>query len=78
MLNESFNEILRARRSTRDFLPAPIPADVLARVLSDAHCAPSWSNTQPYRIAIASGDVKDALASQLMALLYYHYIMKHC
>lgn len=68
MSQHSFDEILRARRSTRDFLSTPIPADVLTRVLADAHCAPSWSNTQPYRIAIASGAAKDTLAQQLTAL----------
>lgn len=48
--------VLRSRRSVRDFLADPIPADVLDAVLADACQAPSWSNTQPYRIAVASGD----------------------
>ena len=58
-------ELLRARRSVRDFRPEAIPAEVLDAVLADANCAPSWSNTQPYRIAIASGELKDRLAREL-------------
>ncbi len=59
--------LLRQRRSVRDFLPDPVPADLLAKVLADANWAPSWSNTQPYRIAIAQGTLRDRLATALAA-----------
>ncbi|QLQ24409.1 MAG: nitroreductase [Dechloromonas sp.] len=59
------SEIIRARRSVRDFLPDPIPPDLLDAVLADANWAPSWSNTQPYRIAIASGDLAQRLKGEL-------------
>jgi nitroreductase len=49
----------------RDFLATPIPEALLQSILADANQAPSWSNTQPYRIAIASGAVRDQLANQL-------------
>ncbi len=65
---KTFEEIIRTRRSTRDFLAEPIPPELLARVLADAQCAPSWSNTQPYLIAIASGAVRDTLAQKLTVL----------
>ena len=61
----SFSDLIRGRRSVRDFLPTPIPDTVLERVLADANQSPSWSNTQPYRIAIASGAVRDRLATEL-------------
>jgi nitroreductase len=68
---EDFFALIRQRRSVRDFLPRPIPADVLDAVLADANWAPSWSpkwsSTQPYRIAIASGDLRDKLARALTA-----------
>lgn len=57
--------IIRARRSVRDFLPDPIPSDLLDAVLADANWSPSWSNTQPYRIAIASGDLAQRLKGEL-------------
>ena len=59
------SQAIRARRSARDFLPTPIPQDLLNAVLQDANQAPSWSNTQPYRIAIASGPVRDRLQTEL-------------
>jgi nitroreductase len=60
-----FSALLQSRRSVRDFLPTPVPQDVLDAILADANAAPSWSNTQPYRVAIASGEVRDQLAQQL-------------
>ena len=60
--------LIRSRRSVRDFLPRPIPQDVLDAVLDDASWAPSWSNTQPYRFAVASGALRDDLAAELCGL----------
>lgn len=60
-------DLLRSRRSVRDFRPDPIPAALLDQVLADAHWSPSWSNTQPYRIAIAQGALRDRLAAELTA-----------
>ena len=57
----TLTDLIRSRRSVRDFLPDPIPQAVLEEVLADANWSPSWSNTQPYRIAIASGAIKDQL-----------------
>ncbi len=64
---DTLSTLIRSRRSVRDFLPTPIPEDVLNAVLSDANHAPSWSNTQPYRIAIATGPTRDKLAAELTA-----------
>jgi nitroreductase len=61
----TLSHAIRARRSIRDFLPTPIPQDVLDAVLQDANQSPSWSNTQPYRIAVASGAVRDRLQADL-------------
>lgn len=62
---DTLTRLLAARRSVRDFRPDPIPDAVLQAVLSDANQAPSWSNTQPYRIAIATGAVRDTLEQAL-------------
>lgn len=45
----------------RDFLPTPLPDDVLDGLLDDARHVASWSNTRPYCIAIASGSRLDRL-----------------
>ena len=62
-----FANLVRTRRSVRDFLPDAIAPELLDAVLSDANTSPSWSNTQPYRLAIASGDIKDKLKAELCA-----------
>jgi nitroreductase len=59
---------LEQRRSVRQFKPEPVPEDVLQACLDDARWAPSWSNTQPYRVAIATGALRDRLATELCAL----------
>ena len=60
-------ELLRQRRSVRDFRAEAISDAILDAVLADANCSPSWSNTQPYRIAIASEALRDKLAQKLTA-----------
>ena len=58
------SEFLASRRSTRDFLPDPIPAEILNKILEDALTAPSWSNTRPFKIAVAEGEVKDRISAE--------------
>jgi len=65
---ETLSQLIRTRRSVRDFLPQAIPEPLLNEVLADANWSPSWSNTQPYRIAIASGDVRVRLSKELCTL----------
>jgi nitroreductase len=57
--------LLRGRRSIRDFEPRPVPPELLRELLDEAVHAPSWSNTQPYRLAVATGPVRDRLAREL-------------
>ena len=64
---DQLTALIRQRRSVRDFVSTPIPNEVLYAVLDDANWSPSWSNTQPYRIAIASGPLRDQLAEELTA-----------
>lgn len=62
---DSLTSLLYTRRSVRDFQSTPIPESLLDEIIADANQAPSWSNTQPYRLAIASGAVRDRLAASL-------------
>jgi nitroreductase len=64
---DQFAEFAATRRSTRDFLPTPIPQDVLDEILRDAMSAPSWSNTKPILVAVASGEKRDRLSADFMA-----------
>jgi nitroreductase len=61
----TLSTLLRTRRSVRDFLPDPIDPAWIDAILDDARQSPSWSNTQPYRIAVATGAVRERLAREL-------------
>lgn len=60
--------LLEARRSVRQFKPDPVPDGLLRECLSAARWAPSWSNTQPYRVGVATGAVRDRISARLCAL----------
>ena len=62
--SEQISEFLASRRTTRDFLPDAIPQEKLDQILTDALTAPSWSNTRPFMIAIATGDSKDRISTE--------------
>lgn len=61
------SHFLASRRSTRDFLSTAIPQEVLDQILTDALTAPSWSNTRPFKVAVASGDVRDRISQEFLA-----------
>lgn len=58
-----------SRRSTRGFLPHQVPQDVMQHVFEIAQQAPSNCNTQPWKVFVASGEVKDRLRDQLVERL---------
>ena len=65
--SQQVSEFLASRRSTRDFLDKPIPQEVLDAVLKDALTAPSWSNTRPFKVAIATGEIKERISKDFLA-----------
>jgi nitroreductase len=65
---EQLAELLRSRRSVRDFKSDPIPEELLRKVLEDANWSPSWCNTHPYFLTIASGPAKDRIKVKLCEL----------
>lgn len=65
---DDFTAFISSRRSTRDFKPDAVPQELLDRVLSDAKWGASWTNTQPYFIAIASGEKRDRLSTAYLRL----------
>jgi len=60
-----FSDVIRARHSVRAFTDQPVSDDQLQALLAAATTAPSWSNTQPYQIAIARGKVLESLREEL-------------
>ena len=64
---EDFSQFLASRRSTRDFLTTPVPAEIVEQILKDSLTAPSWSNTRPFKVAVASGDVRDRISAEFLS-----------
>ena len=64
---ETFSDLATARHSVRDFRPDPVPSQVLDAILDDARQAPSWSNTRPFMVALATGERADRLRSAYIA-----------
>ena len=65
--SDDFSKFLASRRSTRDFLPTPIPQEVLDQILKDSLTAASWSNTRPFKVAVATGEVRDRISSEFLS-----------
>ena len=65
--SQALSEFLASRRSTRDFIrEKEIPQELLDTILGDAMTAPSWSNTRPFKIAVATGDVRDRISAEFL------------
>ncbi len=41
-------------------------ANVIDELITDGLTAPSWSNTRPYMVAVASGEVRDRISADLL------------
>ena len=62
------SEFLASRRTTRDFIKdMPVPQEILDQILTDALTAPSWSNTRPFKIAVATGEVRDRISAEFLS-----------
>lgn len=63
-------EALLKRHSTRSFTNEAIKPELLSSILDQAALSPSWSNTHPYKIAVAQG----AVIEELRDTLYQRYL----
>ena len=63
-------EAILARRSVRAFRPDPVARDVLAGILSGALHTPSWADSQPWEIYVASGETLEAIRAEYARALY--------
>ncbi|MFQ1004120.1 5,6-dimethylbenzimidazole synthase [Modestobacter sp. SSW1-42] len=60
---DAFHRVVAARRDVRRYRPDPVPADVLERVLTAAHAAPSVGHSQPWRfVVVTDPGVRDRAA----------------
>jgi nitroreductase len=64
---EDFSQFLASRRSTRDFLTTQVPPEIIEQILIDSLTAPSWSNTRPFKVAVASGEIRDRISTEFLS-----------
>jgi nitroreductase len=60
---------IKTRRSYRSYKSIPIPSELIDSVLEAAGRSPSFTNTQPWEIAVVSGAKKDDLSRVLCGLV---------
>ncbi|MED5230764.1 MAG: nitroreductase [Candidatus Thermoplasmatota archaeon] len=63
---DDFSSFAASRRSTRDFLPKPVPDELIEEIIAAGLTSPSWSNTRPFVVAVAKGDVRDRLSAEFL------------
>jgi nitroreductase len=61
-----FHDVVRERRSIRNFLSTPVPSSVIHAVADDARHSPSNANMQPYSIHIVSGKKRNELSQAIL------------
>lgn len=61
------SQFIASRRSTRDFLATPVPPKLINEILTDALTAPSWSNTRPFKIAVATDEIRDRISNEFLS-----------
>lgn len=62
-----FNDVLAARYSCRAFSQKPVSHETIRELVAASQKIPTWGNTQPGRVYAATGDVAQALRSDLVA-----------
>jgi nitroreductase len=63
---EALQRLLSERYSCRAFRPEPVDRVVLDRAFAAAQRTPSWCNTQPWLVHVASGASREAIADRLL------------
>jgi len=59
-------EALKKRKTTRGYLDKPVPQEIIKEVVDLARLAPSNSNTQPWHIAVVSGNTRNEMEAEIM------------
>ena len=59
------NEAIKARKSVRAYLGIPVKHELVMQILDLAAHAPSGVNTQPWQVAVVTGDTKLKLQREL-------------
>lgn len=57
---------ITSRRSVRAFLPTPVERDDIEAILQVAARAPSGTNTQPWKVHVLTGEIRDRLSRAIL------------
>ena len=60
-------QALLKRKSTRAFLDKSVSTETIRNILDAARHAPSGANTQPWQVAVVTGDNKQRLQQRIQA-----------
>jgi nitroreductase len=63
---DQLHDLVVRRRSCRAFRPEQVPESVIDAILRTAQYAPSWCNTQPWKLIITSGSATDDFRQALL------------
>jgi len=58
---------ITGRSCVRAFLNKPVAPDIIAKIIDTARFAPSGTNTQPWLVAVVTGEIKDRLSQTIVA-----------
>jgi len=61
------DDAINSRQSMREFLPKPVPREVISHLLEVASRAPSGTNTQPWKTYVLQGASRDTLVAKVCA-----------
>jgi len=61
------DDAINSRQSMREFLPKPVPREVISHLLEMASRAPSGTNTQPWKTYVLQGASRDTLVTKVCA-----------
>lgn len=56
-----FDAVIRGRHSVRDFDGKPVPQKDIRAIVEEAGLAPSWADSQPWRVYVATGKVAEQI-----------------
>jgi nitroreductase len=59
------SEAITSRKSVRAFLDKPVDSDIIRRILDTARFSPSAVSTQPWRVAVVTGETKRRLQEDI-------------
>lgn len=59
-----FEDTINKRHSVRDFKPDEIPEEILREIIKLSERTPSWENSQPWNVYIATGETLSKIKSE--------------